>query len=211
MPGAGQGQAASGQPFRRRQATRARGSDRRRTRWHRPRRLSDHVSRSTTRRWRPGGDSILASKGDLGQLLFSASAGLADLSQTLVALRHEADGFYKLRARSGVLSDLKVRLATLKAQREESDTFATGPMPHSSPVRDKARLHYDVTLVDRARVRARHGRDRTSMRLPCRGSPHCAASRSNCSPSRICRTCRPPGRANCRTSNGGGIEGDAEL
>ena len=101
-----------------------------------------------------GGDSILASKGDLGQLLFSASAGLADLSQTLVALRHEADGFYKLRARSGALSDLKVRLATLKAQREESDTFATAYAALVA-VRDKARLHYDVTLVDRARVRAR--------------------------------------------------------
>ena len=33
-----------------------------------------------------GGESILASKGDLGQLLFSASAGLADLSRSLVAL-----------------------------------------------------------------------------------------------------------------------------
>ena len=30
-----------------------------------------------------GGESILASKGDLGQLLFSASAGLADLSRNL--------------------------------------------------------------------------------------------------------------------------------
>ncbi len=34
-----------------------------------------------------GGESILASKGDLGQLLFSASAGLANLSQHLSDLR----------------------------------------------------------------------------------------------------------------------------
>ena len=50
-----------------------------------------------------GGESILASKGDLGQLLFSASAGLADLSRSLVNLRTEADGFYKYRARGGEL------------------------------------------------------------------------------------------------------------
>ncbi|RWH87690.1 MAG: hypothetical protein EOQ88_35220, partial [Mesorhizobium sp.] len=47
-----------------------------------------------------GGESILASKGDLGQLLFSASTGLAALSQTLVELRSQADGLFKLRARS---------------------------------------------------------------------------------------------------------------
>ena len=101
-----------------------------------------------------GGDNILASKGDLGQLLFSASAGLADLSQTLVALRLEADGFYKLRARSGTLSDLKARLATLKARREESDTFAAA-YADLVAVRDKARTHYDTALADRARIRAR--------------------------------------------------------
>ena len=101
-----------------------------------------------------GGDSILASKGDLGQLLFSASAGLADLSQTLVALRQEADGFYKLRARSGALSDLKTRLATLKARREESDTLATA-YAELVAVRDKAWLRYEATLADRARIRAR--------------------------------------------------------
>ena len=101
-----------------------------------------------------GGDSILASKGDLGQLLFSASAGLADLSQTLVALRLEADGFYKLRARSGTLSDLKARLAILKARREESDTLATA-YADLVGTRDRARAHYDAAIADRARVRAR--------------------------------------------------------
>ena len=38
-----------------------------------------------------GGESILASRGDLGQLLFSASTGLADLSNTLTALRAGRD------------------------------------------------------------------------------------------------------------------------
>jgi uncharacterized protein YhaN len=71
-----------------------------------------------------GGESILASKGDLGQLLFSASAGLADLSRRLVDLRSEADGFYKYRSRSGELSELKGRLITLKEGKEHIDTLA---------------------------------------------------------------------------------------
>ena len=40
-----------------------------------------------------GGDSILQSKGDLGQLLFSASAGLSDLSRQLGVIREEAARF----------------------------------------------------------------------------------------------------------------------
>lgn len=71
-----------------------------------------------------GGESILASKGDLGQLLFSASAGLADLSQNLLNLRTEADGFYKFRARSGMLAELKAQLVALKAEREQIDRVA---------------------------------------------------------------------------------------
>lgn len=72
-----------------------------------------------------GGKSILASKGDLGELLFAASAGLSDLSQRLIGLRAEADGFYKYRARGGELLELKDRLSNLKKQREEMDTLAS--------------------------------------------------------------------------------------
>ncbi len=61
-----------------------------------------------------GGESILASKGELGQLLFSASAGLADLSLTLLALRAEADGFHRHRGRGTELSLLKADLADLR-------------------------------------------------------------------------------------------------
>ncbi len=72
-----------------------------------------------------GGESILASRGDLGELLFSASAGLGDLSQQLVRIRAEAEGFYKYRARSGELTDLKAQLAVLKAERDTLDTQAS--------------------------------------------------------------------------------------
>jgi len=101
-----------------------------------------------------GGESILASKGDLGQLLFSASAGLAHLSHKLADLRGEADGFYKYRARSGGLADLKTRLAELKAERERLDTLASD---HARLIetRDRTTSHYDEAVVERTRIQAR--------------------------------------------------------
>jgi uncharacterized protein YhaN len=57
------------------------------------------------------GESILASKGDLGHLLFSATAGLADLSGRLGSARAEAEAIFGRR--SGILADLKKNLAAL--------------------------------------------------------------------------------------------------
>ena len=101
-----------------------------------------------------GGETILASKGDLGQLLFSASAGLADLSQTLVHLSEEADCFYKRRARSGELADLTTRLANLTTERNAIDTAAAD---HARLVeeRNRATALYDETIAERGRVRSR--------------------------------------------------------
>ncbi|MFT4118360.1 AAA family ATPase [Bradyrhizobium sp.] len=101
-----------------------------------------------------GGESILASKGDLGQLLFSASAGLSHLSDRLVDLTADADSFYKYRARSGALADLKARLAELKAEREQFDTLATD---HARLVdtRDRATVQYDDAVKARAEVQRR--------------------------------------------------------
>lgn len=101
-----------------------------------------------------GGESILASKGDLGQLLFSASAGLADLSQNLLDLRTEADGFYKFRARSGMLAELKAQLVALKAEREQIDTLASD-YARLVAARDSAAHQYDEAVGERARIQAR--------------------------------------------------------
>ena len=68
-----------------------------------------------------GGDAILASKGNLGELLFSASAGLAGLSQNLSQLRSRADQFYRPGARKGELADLRVRLQEIEAAKTELD------------------------------------------------------------------------------------------
>jgi uncharacterized protein YhaN len=101
-----------------------------------------------------GGKSILASKGDLGQLLFSASAGLADLSQTLSDLQTEAEDFYRLRARSGKLIDLKSRLASLKASRDEIDTLAS-VYAQLIDGRDRASTQYDEAIGESRETRAR--------------------------------------------------------
>jgi uncharacterized protein YhaN len=71
-----------------------------------------------------GGEAILASRGDLGQLLFSASAGLAEIGDRLDSLRKKADEFYRPRASTTELAELKRELEVLKHEREAADTLA---------------------------------------------------------------------------------------
>lgn len=58
-----------------------------------------------------GGEDIIASKGDVGQLLYAASAGVTDLSRSIAAVKEAADRFYrcqfplKNRFRAGQLVD----------------------------------------------------------------------------------------------------------
>lgn len=101
-----------------------------------------------------GGEAILASKGNLGELLFAASAGLSDLSRQLTSIRSEADGFYKFRARSGTLGELKARLADLKQQRDALDLQASD---HQRLVLDRDRLTrlYNETIAARAATQRR--------------------------------------------------------
>ncbi|SDA92573.1 ATP-binding protein [Mesorhizobium qingshengii] len=72
-----------------------------------------------------GGKSILESRGDLGKLLFTASAGLGHASDTLSALEAEADGLYRKQAHGTELALLKKRLADLKSRRDQIDTLAS--------------------------------------------------------------------------------------
>lgn len=101
-----------------------------------------------------GGESILASKGDLGELLFSASAGLANLSLTLTDSRTEADGFYRFHARTGELQTLKTRLAELKTQREQSDTIASR-YAQLIDLRDRAWAQYNESIASRTAIQTR--------------------------------------------------------
>lgn len=72
-----------------------------------------------------GGDSILASRGDLGEMLFSASAGLADLSPRLETIRAGLDGFHRSGKRSGWLHDAKKELQRLDDDRKRIEVSAS--------------------------------------------------------------------------------------
>ncbi|KGF70281.1 hypothetical protein LL06_06145, partial [Hoeflea sp. BAL378] len=97
-----------------------------------------------------GGESILASRGDLGELLFSASAGLGELSQRLVRMRSETEGFYKYRARSGRLAELKTELAGLKAERDRLDTQASDYARLTRAHEDASRRHAEASAERKA-------------------------------------------------------------
>jgi uncharacterized protein YhaN len=101
-----------------------------------------------------GGESILASKGDLGHLLFSATAGLADLSDRLASAQAEAEDFFRPGKRSGVLADLKKELTTLKEARDKIDTLAS-EFSRLVIDRDEAATAYDEALAQRGQTQAR--------------------------------------------------------
>lgn len=101
-----------------------------------------------------GGESILASKGDLGHLLFSATAGLADLSGRLGSARADAEAIFRPGRRSGILVDLKKDLAALKEERERVDTLAT-EYARLVIERDEAATSYAEALSQRSRTQTR--------------------------------------------------------
>ncbi|MFK0331720.1 AAA family ATPase [Rhizobium sp. NPDC090275] len=71
-----------------------------------------------------GGQAIIQSKGELGELLFSASSGLAGLNRSLVMAADDAAAIHRKRSSSTKLAELKRALDTLKNERNAIDTFA---------------------------------------------------------------------------------------
>jgi len=101
-----------------------------------------------------GGQSILASQGELGRLLFSASAGLSDLSRALQGLREHSEEFYKPRGRNHQLNELKNKLADLKNERERLD-MAVGEYRSLVEERDRIQQQYNSAQKERAAEVAR--------------------------------------------------------
>ncbi len=101
-----------------------------------------------------GGESILKAKGELGQLLFSGSSGLADLSRKIEEFHSEADGFYKFHARSGQLHDLKNELDQLKQEKDQFDTQASKHAELAETVK-RTKVLYDETSRSRSKLQAR--------------------------------------------------------
>jgi uncharacterized protein YhaN len=103
---------------------------------------------------RLGGESILASQGELGQLLFSASAGLAAFGSTLTKLRETADAFHKAHGRSTELSTFKAKLDALKARKDEINVLAT-TYAQLVQDRDGAATKYEASLTERGKSKLR--------------------------------------------------------
>ena len=71
-----------------------------------------------------GGEEIANAKGDIGRLLFSAAAGIADLSGVLDGVRDEADSIWKKRGRTTRIAELKHALADVEKEIREKDVTA---------------------------------------------------------------------------------------
>ncbi|MGX9148188.1 AAA family ATPase [Mesorhizobium sp. 128a] len=101
-----------------------------------------------------GGKSILESRGDLGKLLFTASAGLGNASDTLSALEVEADAIYRKQAHGTDLAILKKRLAELKSARDAIDTLASTYETLEAERLD-ATEHYNRSITERSTLSSR--------------------------------------------------------
>ncbi|RTM09950.1 MAG: hypothetical protein EKK31_04380 [Hyphomicrobiales bacterium] len=101
-----------------------------------------------------GGKAILESRGDLGKLLFTASAGLGHASDVLAALETEADGLHRKQAQTTEIALLKKRFAELKSRKETIDTLAS-TFEALETERAEAQEKYDRSLAERAALSAR--------------------------------------------------------
>ena len=72
-----------------------------------------------------GGDSILKSEGDLGELLFSSTSGLAALGGELGEIRSKNEEFFKARAQKVLLKQKIAELKALKGQIKALDVPAS--------------------------------------------------------------------------------------
>ncbi len=100
-----------------------------------------------------GGENILASQGDLGELLFSASAGIVDIGHTLKGLRDQSDKFYRKRASKSLLVQQKKRLKELQEQFKAKDTLAS-EYARISESKNMAKSRYEQALEQRGQDRA---------------------------------------------------------
>ncbi|OQM73345.1 ATP-binding protein [Manganibacter manganicus] len=102
-----------------------------------------------------GGNAILESKGDLGELLFSASAGLAGISSILETAIAEADGIFRKRASSTKIAGLKRQIADLKSQRDDIDVQASAYRTLMT-VLEQAEAAYEAAMKEIGTAKARH-------------------------------------------------------
>ena len=116
-----------------------------------------------------GGEEILRSEGDLGQLLFATSAGLIELSKTLKQLREGTEKFHRGRTRNTELYKLKAELSRLDKEKMELDTVAS-TFTRLITDRDRAKSAYDEAISARAELETeREDAERRIQGLPWLG------------------------------------------
>jgi uncharacterized protein YhaN len=71
-----------------------------------------------------GGDDIASARGDIGRLLFSAAAGVADLNAVLEQAQDEANGLYKKGGSKNRVAEIKRQLAEVERQIKDLDINA---------------------------------------------------------------------------------------
>lgn len=71
-----------------------------------------------------GGEDIASARGDIGRLLFSAAAGVADLNAVLEQAQDEANGLYKKGGSKNRVAELKRQLAEVERQIKDLDINA---------------------------------------------------------------------------------------
>lgn len=71
-----------------------------------------------------GGEEIAQARGDIGRLLFSAAAGVADLSAVLDGVRDQASGIWKKRSSKTRIAELKREFSDVEKEIREGDVSA---------------------------------------------------------------------------------------
>lgn len=107
-----------------------------------------------------GGEEIANAKGDIGRLLFSAAAGVADLSSVLDSVREKADALWKKRGRTTRMADLKRELAEVEKQIKERDVSANAwkalkrDLAKAQQAEHDARTARDILNTSKAQIEA---------------------------------------------------------
>ncbi|WP_370316024.1 AAA family ATPase [Sagittula sp.] len=107
-----------------------------------------------------GGEEIANAEGDIGRLLFSAAAGVADLSTVLDHVRERADALWKKRGRTTRMAELKRALADVEKEIKDRDVTASAwkalkkDLRKAQEAEREARKTRDALNLTKARMEA---------------------------------------------------------
>jgi uncharacterized protein YhaN len=108
-----------------------------------------------------GGEDIARARGDIGRLLFSAAAGLSNLSGVLAQVRATADSLYRRRASTTEMARLKKTLVEVEQQIRTLDVPASSYRKLKQAA-EAARGQEDALRAERNRMRDLEARLRAS-------------------------------------------------